>query len=207
VTTKRVIGLAGPINSGKSKLMKKMAEILNERGFKVLKLGERRSIRGRINDPQDVITRQTLMLTDTISELIPAINNPDLDFIFVERDPWDSIAFSEGLIKANLASRQEVKHLLDLAEKNTRRMDLVILILVSEETSIERRKKGYSEDPVTDNGNFRCFERAYQGLEKKLPPGSIILNGEEDFDKILKKVIKVLFPRTKRKINGIPKKT
>jgi len=196
------VGLAGLHNSGKSKLMNGLTDELEKMGFSILRIGGRRAVRKKVKDEKNAIERQTLMLAEMLSDLIQVKNNPEYDVVFLERDPWDFIAFSEALIKAKIVTRQEIKPLISVAEVNTKYIDLPILILVSEDTSIRRRKKDYILDPIVGNYLFD-FEGAYRVLEKRLPYGSVVLSGEDEyFDENLNQVLELLISRVERRPNG-----
>lgn len=190
-----VIELAGPIYAGKTKTGNGLEAELVRMGYKVKRIGEKRVVGRRFKDPSNAIGRQEVVLGETISELVLTMNRiRTVDYILLERGPWDLIAFVNALILAKvISSRREAKHLLEFSEKSIRYIDFIVLIQVPVEVSIKRGAKGRS-DPIINERTLPFFEESYRELKKRLPEGrNIIVDGKKGYRRNARTILKQLF--------------
>ena len=193
------IEIIGMPNAGKSRLMKDLTRACHSKGHRSQGVGHDKGISGRFINKNDALGRQTVVLAEAVSELVILKDSSKADFIFIHRGPWDAIAFLNGLVSARLVFRNEANPLLRFAESQTKNVDLLILIKISTQVSLERRGKSRFIDPVVNKETLPYFERAYQDLEKKLPKGSIIINGTNDYDKNFDLIFHSLLSKAERR--------
>lgn len=190
----KVIELFGLFNAGKFTLIKWLVRRLSALGYRVHSIQVDRSVPAEFIETKNYFDREMLILVKTLSEIITVQDSSRADFVFVHRGFWDAIAFFEGLIRAKFISRRIAKIGIRLAEANTTRIDLAVLVEISPEISLGRSylDPNIPRDLIRDISSLEALAGAYQALKSRLPEESLILDGTLPIEKNLEILLKTI---------------
>ena len=213
----KIIVWEGVDASGKTSLMKKAAEILSEKGYRVIsyktpslsptgKFAREYGNRAEI----DPVTRMLLFLANTSDdsfEMKKIIYSKHPDFFFIDRYYLCSIVygFAYAWIKGGEVSRENFRRFLESIEKIGKRVflkpDLYIIADVSEEDRkkrLERKESqgGLEEELERDEAMQRKVREFYKFFAEFRPREVLwILNAEGELEKNARLVVEKLLSR------------
>src|SRR3989338_2142420 len=182
VSEMKLIELCGIFNAGKFNLIGRLKERFSEEGYRTHSIQADRIIPGEFIDRKNYLGRELSILTETIRSVIHVRDAHNADFLFIHRGLWDAIAFFQGLIDGGLISKEQASPGISLAESYTEWIDLVILVEIPIKISIERScLPGAAIDSIRDEKSLEALFNAYEALKKRLPEGSLVIDGTPRF--------------------------